>query len=268
MFAGWAQRPPGSRESAAAARPPPSRVRRTARAPQDEGGAGSDPGPVPDMVSRGLSHRVDFPQSRNARRSRKHCARTAGGGAESPTGRGGRGAAGGGRSAPSLPAGPIGPRPKPRRAVVSRAFAAGRSRRAAHRVQRDLVRHVPAATFPPLPAPPQFAASPRPLRSAPTRLRSLPRFLARPQASGLDSVTARRRLMTTACGEGRVQKAAALRGSVPRPGPMTLPRGAGASGLCVAPRLRPPCARAGWRHRAVGARARRQCVWATPPPGR
>lgn len=83
-----------------------------------------------------------------------------------PTGAGragGReGLQGGKRNGPSLPAGPLGPRPGPHGAVVGRAFAVGHGRRgrAAHRVQRDLVRHVPATTSPPLPAPPQFAAFP------------------------------------------------------------------------------------------------------------
>lgn len=50
-----------------------------------------------------------------------------------------------GRAA-QLPAAPVGPRPGPRGAVVGRALVAGR-RCAAHRIQRDLVRHV--STSPP-----------------------------------------------------------------------------------------------------------------------
>lgn len=110
----------------------------------------------------------------------------------------GRGAEAGGGTARSLPAGPLGPRPGPRCAEVGRAFAVGRRRRcAAHRVQRDLVRHILAATFPPLPDPPRFAAFPLPLPSASTRLRHSPRALPLHHASGLDGVTTRPGPMTT-----------------------------------------------------------------------
>lgn len=112
----------------------------------------------------------------------------------------GSSAEGGAPGGPSLPAGPLGP--GPRRAVVGRAFAAGRGR-AAHRVQRDLVRHVPAAASPPLPDPPRLTPlpPPSPLSSNPAEA-----LLASPSPppaeSGPDGVTTRRGSMTTPRGAG------------------------------------------------------------------
>lgn len=77
--------------------------------------------------------------ARGPRRALESAAWRTAGGRDDPRRRGGSG--------PPLPAAPVGPRPGPSGAVVGRASLAGcgGSRRAAHRVQRDLVRHAPAS---------------------------------------------------------------------------------------------------------------------------
>nr|XP_025853374.1 collagen alpha-1(I) chain-like [Vulpes vulpes] len=113
------------------------------------------------------------------------------------------------------------------------------------------------------PSPPHLNSLPFPARSA----RRQPGRGAAPRASGPERVTARRGLMTTACGQRRARKAPALGDFEAPPGPMTSPRGAGASGGGVAPRLPPPPRASGPEGvTAWPARARRRGLPAAPPP--
>lgn len=91
---------------------------------------------------------------------------------------------------PRLPAVPVGSRLGPRGAVVGRAFAVGCGRRGAtHRVERDLVRHVPAALSRPSRFPLNSPPFPRPLPSAPTPAEAPPADLPRlRQAARSDDV--------------------------------------------------------------------------------
>lgn len=94
------------------------------------------------------------------------------------------------RSGPPLPAAPVGTRPGPDGAVVGRTSVAGcRGRRAAHGVQRNLVRHAPACPphYPQLgvisePSPLSFQSGPKHIRAAP-----------RPRAAPSDGVTEQQR---------------------------------------------------------------------------